>query len=188
VTHLSTNSTEGSSVARPFRRSRVSVSRAPRRESLWLPFIPAIVSTSPTLAFALNAAADALRPFTVIRTHLEMMITSDQGAASESSGAAIGICVVSDQASGIGVTAVPTPVTDMGSDLFFLHQNMWQDFQLDTAVGFDANAGNRYTVDSKAMRRVNNDQDVVVTYEDFSGTAGQGALVAITGRMLIKLH
>ena len=178
-------------MARRFNRgnSRI-VTRGPRRQTLWIGLNPAFVTTSTagTLAFGLNAAADALRPFTIIRTHLELMLTSDQSASSESYGAAIGMCVVSDQASAIGATAVPQPSDDSGSDLFYLHQNMWGDFLLDTAVGFDASAGRRYTVDSKAMRTVNEDQDNILTVQNFQSTVGAGSIVAIVGRQLIKLH
>jgi hypothetical protein len=51
-----------------------------------------------------------------------MAISSDQFAQSESQIGAIGLAVVTDQAVGIGVTAVPTPITDLSSDSWFLHR------------------------------------------------------------------
>ncbi len=77
-----------------------------------------------TLVTTLNAAALAFRPFTVIRTHMTLFVSSDQTGAGENYDVGYGSCVVSDQAAAIGITAVPTPFTDLGSDLWFLHQIM----------------------------------------------------------------
>jgi len=139
-----------------------------------------------SLTSSLNAAALALRPFTIVRTRLLVTIRSDQEIATEDQFAAIGAAVVSDQASAIGVTAVPTPITDLDSDLFFVHQMIANSWQFTTGVG----SGQRfasYDVDSKAMRKVNGDQDVVFTME-VDTNAGSGCLVALGGRMLIKTH
>ena len=48
------------------------------------------------------------------------MVESDQSAATELFIGNLGLAVVSDQATAVGVTAVPTPATDRGSDLWFL--------------------------------------------------------------------
>ena len=64
----------------------------------------------------LNAAALALRPFTVVRTRANLIIRSDQQAASELFEVAYGETVVSEQASAAGVVSVPTPVTEDASD------------------------------------------------------------------------
>jgi len=131
---------------------------------------------------SLNAAALLLRPFTIIRSHYELQITSDQGAAPESQLGAFGVCVVSQQASAIGVTAIPTPVTDGGSDLFLVHQ-YYAGFG-DTSVS--DRAATRITIDSKAMRKVNEDQDMVLVSEFDS--QGEGQIIEVAGRFLIKLH
>jgi len=70
---------------------------------------------------SLATAGLALRPFTVIRSYVSILVVSDQAAAIEKQLGAIGIVVVSEQAFAIGVTAIPTPITDAGSDLFLLH-------------------------------------------------------------------
>jgi len=164
--------------------------RAPRRKTTWLE----IESTSTTLTSAggttlnvLTAAEAAKRPFTIIRTHLELMVQSDQFAASEFQVGALGIVVVSDQARAIGVTAIPTPVTDAGSDMFFLHQWFMSNFTFVSSVGFSEGraAANFYTVDSKAMRKVNDDQDVMVVAE-MDPSVGSGLILHVSGRLLIK--
>jgi len=82
------------------------------RESLWFdgPVFNTNMGAASTavLVSSLSAAALALRPFTVVRTRGSMFLETDQQAASEFYQAAIGCCVVSDQAVAIGVTAVPT--------------------------------------------------------------------------------
>jgi len=158
-----------------------------RRESLWLFLATTDVGVAAgvsTLILSLNAAALALRPFTIIRTRGTMFVHSDQAAASEIYGNALGAAVVSDQAQAIGVTAVPTPVTDRGSDLFFLYEQVYGKFEFGTAVGFDGDSGQLLHYDSKAMRKVDGDQDVIFSTE----TEINGCRVVHSGRMLIKLH
>ncbi len=95
------------------------------------------------------------------------MVTSDQQIATETQIAAFGLCVVSDQALAIGITAVPTPVTDLGSDLWFVHQMTFNDFTFASAASYQSSAGRIYEIDSKAMRKVNDDQDIVLVFETF---------------------
>ncbi len=98
--------------------------RAPRRKSLWLDFAQvftdraAVPAASSVLLSSLNAAALALRPFTIVRTRGIAHMVSDQVIASETPFGALGFAVVSDQGSAIGVTAVPVPIPDVGSCLF----------------------------------------------------------------------
>ncbi len=161
-----------------------------RRSTVWIAISPTstVLAAAGNLIGVLNAAADALRPFTIVRTHLAVQITSDQAIATEIYGVGIGIAVVSDQASAIGITAMPTPITDLGSDLFFLHQLMWGSFFFASAVGVDASNGRIHQIDSKAMRKVTEDEDVVITLDTASATVGSGAQVEVMGRMLLKLH
>ena len=162
--------------------------RGTRRETSWISVEPVIqvVDNSVAVTHTLNATALAKRSFTIIRTRLEVHINSDQLAVDEIAIAAIGLCVVSDQASGIGVTAVPTPITDLASDLWFVHQPLITDFTFVTGIGIDADGGTNYSIDSKAMRKVNDDEQVIVVVEG-SGSGG-GAGITIIGRMLIKEH
>jgi len=168
---------------------RPRISGATRRQTAWLGFSPALstlTTAGGTIVYSLNAAALAARPFTVVRTHMELYIISDQAAASEDQIGAFGWCVVSDQALAIGVTAVPTPITDLGSDLFFVHKIAMSSLLKDSTAGFAAVAGTPYTVDSKAMRKVNDDQDIVGVAE--VAVAGNGIILFSAGRMLVKLH
>jgi len=161
-----------------------------RRETLWI----GETETSDVLASAnsvvisssLTTAGLALRPFTIIRTVGYAFITSDQVATSESYQGAFGQCVVSDQAAAIGVTAVPTPFTDLGSDLWFQHQILMNSFVDATTVGFEPVGGVGMAWESRAMRKVNDDQDWILVKEASSLSAGLRLTTA--GRSLVKLH
>ncbi len=159
---------------------------AHKRLTSWFQFLPVTTAMSAvggTVIFSLNAAALALRPFTIVRTRFELMIISDQGAMVESQVGAFGMAVVSDQAVAVGVTAVPTPIIDMASDLWFVHQT----YMAQNSSLVDVSKDARYiTIDSKAMRKVDIGQDIVVVAE-FSG-AGSGQVLTSGGRMLIKVN
>jgi len=175
-------------MARQYTRGRGRLG-APRATS-WLEveFSTTNITAANILA-SLTTAEKAKRPFTIIRTRLEVQMTSDQAAATESQFGAIGLCVISDQASAIGVTAVPTPITDLASDLWLMHQVMFGEFLFGTAVGFQDLVGSSssYSIDSKAARKVNDDEDVVFVAEA-DGVLGSGINLKIGGRVLIKEH
>ena len=172
---------------RAFRRGSAAIRSA--RETEWVPITPTVNGLgagSFAITNSLNAAALALRPFMIVRTHLQWSIVSDQVIATESQYAAVGLAVVSDQASAIGATAVPTPINDLGSDLWFLHSIMQSDFTFITGAGFSSGNVVQKDVDSKAMRKVNGDQDIVVVVE--TSSFSDGLTLVLGGRILIKLH
>ncbi len=171
------------------RGRRFPVRTGPRRKSVWLAFQPGqdtITAASTALFVGQLSAADlALRPFTIVRTRGVIHYRSDQVAASEAYGMNYGMAVVSDQASAIGVTAIPTPVTDMSSDLWFLMQQMTSRFEFADATGF-IESGQVLTYDSKAMRKVDIGEDVVVVAE--TASVHLSCRFIDSFRMLVKLH
>ena len=158
-------------------------SRGSRRQSTWfsIPATSTAIVSGSVLSASLNAAALAMRPFTIVRTHLSLFVVSDQAAAVEQQEVGIGFAVVSDQAVAIGVTAVPTPISDIGSDLWYLHKMLYAD---ESSLTDRSKAGQQYTVDSKAMRKVDGDQDSVLVFE----VRDKGAILLLGGRMLIKTN
>ncbi len=166
------------------RRTRL-VRSATRRQTAWIGLTlgdTTITSAVKSVVGSLNAAALALRPFTVIRTHLEIFLRSDQSAADELQSGAVGTCIVNDDAVAVGITAIPGPVSDLGSDVWFAHQIVFGDAVslADRTVG-----GAHFTLDSKAMRKVGIGQDLVVMLENAVAT---GMVVTMGGRFLVKLH
>ena len=96
------------------------------------------------------------------------------------------MAVVSDQATAVGVTAVPTPTTELGSDLFFIHQMCMTNIAFLSAIGIQMPGSRVYEINSKAMRKVNNDSDIILVAE--ADATQEGVIFDIMGRMLIKEH
>ena len=151
------------------------------------PFTDTTVDTSTAvLLTSLNALALAMRPFTVVRTRGILGLLTDQVAATERQAMAYGQCVVSDQAIGIGVTAVPTPVSDSSSDLFFVFEELYSDFTAVATIDGFSRVGSYHRFDSKAMRKVEDGQDVISVVEVPAASSGTRVLTFF--RTLIKLH
>jgi len=160
-----------------------------RRETAWVALTPTntnLAGASISVLFTgYSAAVLALRPFTIVRTRGYLHCRSDQAGATEFFDAVLAMAIVSDQALAIGVTAVPTPDTDRDSDLFFLFEEIAGTIQQITSVGVLENQLGR-TFDSKAMRKVEDGQDIAVTIE--TAAASLGVNFSKGGRQLIKLH
>ncbi len=168
------------------RRSRL-VRPAPR-SNVWVGagLNATVITGVRTLLQTLNAAALAVRPFTIVRTHLSISYNSDQVAATETTQAVFAMQVVTESAAAGGVTTVPTGISETDGD-FFVYKPLFSGIELVTAIGFVEPRGDSvlHLVDSKAMRKVAINDDVVQTLElrNFLGVE-----IAIEGRMLIKLH
>ena len=161
------------------------------RESLWFdgPVFNTNMGAASTavLVSSLSAAALALRPFTVVRTRGSMFLETDQQAASEFYQAAIGCCVVSDQAVAIGVTAVPTPFTDQSSDLWYVYEVLMGKLRVGTPSPVELfESGIFKDYDSKAMRKVEEGQDLIAVIE--TSSISLGCTMGHSSRTLIKLH
>ncbi len=157
---------------------------AQRRLTTWVPLVPlevTMVATGGTLIASLNAAALALRPFTVVRAHLHLGLRSDQAASIENQAVGVGLAVVSDQAVAVGVTAVPTPITDIDSEFWFLHQLLYAD---ESNLTDRTRSGQYMEVDSKAMRKVSAAEDIIFVGE--KAGISDGVILTIGGRLLIK--
>ena len=164
--------------------------RAVKRDSLWIPFAPSIFAVAgggtKLALFSLNAAALALRPFTVVCSRWQIGMRSDQTSAAEDQLLGFGAIVVQDTAAALGITALPGPIANAGND-FFTYELLYGRFGFVTGVGFEAGglAVNR-PADSKAMRKVDFGQDIVLVAE--STGVSDGSQLIIGGRILVKLH
>ncbi len=95
------------------------------------------------------------------------------------------MAVVSDQAAAIGVTAVPTPVTDYGSDRWFVIEQMQSRLRFSDQTAI-YEAGHERMVDSKAQRKVDISEDIVVIVETSAFQSSVELFQAL--RVLVKLH
>ena len=165
----------GRHFARPAARTMVWIGAG-------LPAVAVAASASALLATA-NAALLLLRPFTIVRSRLLISYSTDQRSADEHPFGAVGLIVVKESATAIGITALPTPITEVNAD-FFVYQGVDANFAFTTGTGY-RNIHTHYVVDSKAMRKVDVDDDIAWILEN---RAAVGADVNIEGRILIKLH
>ncbi len=175
-------------MARRFRNFRSNMVRSGRK-TFWIggTYVRQALGAAGTsvIVTSLNAAALALRPFTIVRTRGMVSIFSDQIAAVEDQVAAFGKIVVSDQAVAIGVTAVPTPASDDQSN-WHVFTFLSDKFLFITGVGFQQIAMINHVIDSKAMRKVEEGQDLIGVVE--SDTLSDGCQISTYTRTLIKLH
>ncbi len=169
------------------RRARGRFVRPAPRTKVWIGILPVettLTAGASTLVGVLNAAALLLRPFTILRTHILVSYMSDQDTASERPFGAYGVQVVTENASGVGITALPTPAVDTDSDWF-----IWQALRTITvgltSVGVDIGGDRQYNIDSKAMRKVGANDDVVIVVDEVSAV---GSRIMDAGRMLVQLH
>ena len=169
------------------RRFTRGVQRGAKRTNAWIGLTVGVdTHAASALSFlgSLNAAALALRPFTIIRTRFDLLFESDQTGAAEVPNGDLGMIVISDKAVAAGVTAIPGPISEIDED-WFVHQGLTAHFVFISGVGVDADAGHHYTIDSKAMRKVGLGDDMAIMFENNSAV---GAATTMLGRMLVKLH
>ncbi len=146
-----------------------------------------IVGGAKSFIAQLGAGILVLRPFTVLRTRMLIGWVSDQEAADEGPFGSYGKIVVTDTASAIGVTALPDPgvlTGDPDAD-WFVSQQVMSQITVSGTIGVAQSAPANWTVDSKAMRKVGPQDDIVSM---FTEEAGVGGYLTTLGRMLIQLH
>ena len=174
------------------RRSRF-VRPAPRTK-MWVGMgvgTTTIAGSTTVLESTLGAVILALRPFTILRSHLLLDVRSDQQTAIEAFIGSYGEIVVTEAAAAVGVTAVPDPSAISGqidAD-WYIWQAIANQFFIDIngtdGIGLDASAGRQYVIDSKAMRKVGPDDQVVSV---ITAETGSGYVTTTQGRQLIQLH
>ena len=171
-------------------RPRHAVRRATRREMVWLGLASttgqtALAAGTAVLVSSLNAAALALRPFTVVRTRGYIYTESDQDSANEQPFGAFGQIVVKETAAAAGVASIPTPMTETDVE-FFVYEAWMSALKFGSTVAFNSPSGTVTVFDSKAQRKVGIDETIVSVIENQS--ANHGAFFLENGRQLVKLH
>ena len=167
--------------------------RPPARTKMWIGAgvgSTTMVGSSVQLISSLSAGALLLRPFTILRTHVLIGYMTDQEAADELPTGAYGSIVVTEAAVAVGVTAVPDPSGISGDPeaSWFV----WQALLARSVLGAGGSApwgngfeGVQYEIDSKAMRKVGPDDNIVTIG---STETANGAFLVDQGRRLIQLH
>jgi len=109
---------------------------------------------------------------TILRVVGSFGIASDQVAASELQLGAVGMCVVTDAAVAVGITALPDPVTDAGDDVWFFYKSFSFSFEVISAVGIRPDMTHMLEFDQKAKRIVHSGQSVVIVASNAHATNG----------------
>ncbi len=169
------------------RRFNQRVSRPQPRQMVWLGLN--VIQTSVPSGAAVflatyNAAALALRPFTIVRSRGIVALESDQIVADEEFGAIMSMQIVSEAAATAGVGSVPTPFVETDAD-YFVYEPWFGSYRNAVTEGADAQTQITFAFDSKAMRKVDIDDNLAFLAE---GVGVQGSNITILGRQLVKLH
>ncbi len=155
-------------------RSRIvrgtrSFSRRPGKPGTWSRLSDTETLTAGAKTLAATATLSTSFNETVRRVIVDLSHSSDQVSATENYQGAMGLCVVSDAAVTAGAASIPGPLTDLDDDLWL----MWFGFQGGVTVG--ATAGDVTAIqanvhqESRAMRRVQEGQQVAVMFEADAG-------------------
>jgi len=148
------------------------------------------VTANGALLFAVNAQM-LLNDLTIVRMRGEFsawleVVTSIGDGFSRM---ALGFAIVSENAAGIGVTAVPAPLTDVGWDGWFYHKQFGpiQGFSVTESDNTGPASQIRMEIDSKAMRK-GHASDVIVGVLEVAGEVGAATLTfGCATRILSKL-
>ena len=165
--------------------------RGPRRLNSWddgTGGVPAQTITGSTVAFVGNAVSVLTDGTTLVRTRGQLdVILAAASAAGDGYQGAFGIGVTTQAAVAVGITAVPTPITEQTWDGWLY----WTPISVHVgeATAGDKNwasGAQRTTVDSKAMRKLKEDQSIFAVWEVTEiGTAT--ATIFWDSRALFKL-
>ena len=146
------------------------------------------ISVVGTAMFPTNAVADVADK-TLIRTRGELLLVlnaADSGIAGFNQ-LAFGMCIVSQNAAGIGVTAVPDPIADIAWEGWFVY---WtgalvggSGTEADFVGGIGATA--RIVIDSKAMRKLN-ETDVVVGVLGIAQEVATATMIGVLNTRLLS--
>ena len=154
------------------------VTRGKRRKTFWLGINTAdtvennFAAAATTLVASLNAAALALRPFTMIRFIGDLWVMTDQTAATEFPFGAIGMAVGDDRAVTAGVASFPRPSTETADSDWVMHLNWACGIRFATAVGFDASPMNHFHYDQRGSRKLAIGDDLALLFQNLNNNDG----------------
>ena len=134
---------------------------------------------------AVQITETALLESTVLRVRGELLIVAIPNAAADSDVVGLGLVVVSAAAIAAAGAALPGPINDIGSDSWMWYQTIPLDAVVLTAGDANARAViHRVTIDAKAMRKLPQDNALVLVGEL---STGDFASVNVTGQMRVLI-
>ena len=159
-----------------------------RRQTSWTTGAEGILSPASTAVSGFpTTALPLVSGLTIVRTRgvLSLVLLTSSVAQGGFQGAA-GLCVVSAKAAGIGATAVPGPLTEDDWEGWMWHQHFVLKGPSATITDMGSARVLNFTIDSKAMRKIESDTALVGMLETVEvGTATMHA--ELRTRVLLKL-
>ena len=147
---------------------------------------PVAISSKVLLTSHTGAFLEDIAPATLVRVRGQIGVESDQTAAVEQQTGALGIAVVSEQARAAGAASLPGPQTNSDWDGWLWWYGFSYRLQVLSQSGMNPNFVHEIVVDSKAMRKIG-EQDALV-YMAENASASHVFNVAVNTRELWKLH
>jgi len=134
-----------------------------------------------------TAAQATIDDLTIVRVRGELLVMLKEASTAGSQFPwAFGMCVVTENAFGVGVTAVPAPFTDVAWDGWLVHQQGVVRQELLNGPPDEANTY-RAIIDSKAMRKTHA-TDVLIGIVEVHTESGTAQFIAnLVSRHLSKL-
>jgi len=154
--------------------ARRAVTRGARRRTHWTEIRSASTALSASTSVLLAVAVVGHEGETLARTRGIFSATLEAyTSAGDGFLGAFGMAIVSTAAATAGIGSIPTPLTEAGWDGWFVHRyfDIRGTIVAGSAAGANANLV-RLDIDSKAMRKANEDESIVMVVEVIeSGTA-----------------
>ena len=140
---------------------------SPRR-TFWSATTPAAFTLPDDTSLILAIFNPSEAPETLIRTRGEFTVYVDTStiAVGEAAMFGFGIGMVTEAAATVGVGSVPTPLTDADWDGWLYHRFVGLGAETTVASDDEGLHMARVVVDSKAMRKVDTDQRLVIVAEN----------------------
>ena len=158
--------------------------RAQRRTTQWVSSADQNLISVAAATKTLSQSNASLASSTIVRLRGIATVAYAASPNDTQVHGALGMAIVSAQAFAIGVTAIPGPFDEAGWDGWLWHQYYSQILD-GTAASNTFQAFMQYEIDSKAMRKLRDDTNVVVVIIDNVGAVA--VRVGIHFRMLVKL-
>ncbi len=116
-----------------------------------------------------DPSANGMLHPTVVRSRGFVSIRPTSFAADLSMGGAFGVCLVSDEAFTAGTAAIPRPFDDANWGGWMLWRAYAGRYEFHDATGSVIPANLAYELDSKAMRKVSENETIVLMCESQTG-------------------
>ncbi len=141
------------------------------------------VGTGAKVIVATFAAGTSFEKPTVVRTRGAVAVEATSFGADLEFTGAYGLGVVSDQAVAAGVASIPGPWSDSDWDGWFVWRSFAARVEFSDATGILFPASLQHEVDSKSMRKVSDNETIVLVAESQAGAFS----IAMHLRVLMKL-